>query len=97
MTDIVELCKALRAYQQADMDGVMVLVSRQACDEGADEIERQRAEIERLRKALQYAVERFAGHALHDDAEACRRMLNEQSTPQSFAEAKRERDDGWIK
>lgn len=35
-----ELAAALRAYQQGDMDGVMVLVSRQACDEGADWLER---------------------------------------------------------
>lgn len=30
-----ELIKALKSYQQADQDGVMVLVSRQACDEAA--------------------------------------------------------------
>ena len=48
MTDIVELCKALRAYKQADADGVMVLVSRQACDEAAAEIERLRVENETL-------------------------------------------------
>lgn len=30
-----ELCVALTSYQQADEDGVMVLVSRQACDEAA--------------------------------------------------------------
>lgn len=27
---------ALRSYKQADNDGVMVIVSRQACDEAAD-------------------------------------------------------------
>ena len=42
MSNVVE---ALRAYQQGDADGVMVLVSRQACDEGAAEIERLRAEL----------------------------------------------------
>lgn len=36
---------ALRNYKQADEDGVMVLVSRQACDEAI-------AEIERLREVL---------------------------------------------
>jgi hypothetical protein len=30
------IVNALLAYKQADMDGVMVLVSRQACDEAAD-------------------------------------------------------------
>ncbi len=38
--------EALRAYQQADEDGVMVLVSRQACDECAAEIERLRADLQ---------------------------------------------------
>jgi len=41
-----ELAAALRAYQQGDMDGVMVLVSRQACDEGADWLERLEREAE---------------------------------------------------
>lgn len=38
--EIVELLQALRGYQQADNEGVMVLVSRQACDEAAALIER---------------------------------------------------------
>lgn len=33
--DVDGLCKALLSYQQADADGVMVTVSRQACDEAA--------------------------------------------------------------
>lgn len=45
MSDVVE---GLRGYQQGDADGVMVLVSRQACEEGA-------AEIEALRAALKLA------------------------------------------
>lgn len=55
------LVVALRTQRQADMDGVMVEVSRQACDEAADflendapacleYIERLEAENERLRK-----------------------------------------------
>lgn len=40
MTTAPEIAKALRGYQQGDADGVMVLVSRQACDEGAALIER---------------------------------------------------------
>jgi hypothetical protein len=42
----LEIAKALRAYQQGDADGVMVLVSRQACDEGADWLERLERECE---------------------------------------------------
>ncbi|MCB1506279.1 MAG: hypothetical protein KDJ47_14975 [Hyphomicrobiaceae bacterium] len=37
-----DLIDALRSYRQADADGVMVLVSRQACDEAANEIKRLR-------------------------------------------------------
>ena len=44
MTDLPE---RLRAYQQADADGVMVTVSRQACDEAADEIERLQSSLAR--------------------------------------------------
>ena len=33
---VERLAKAIRAYQQADEDGIMVLTSRQACDEIAD-------------------------------------------------------------
>ena len=47
-----ELCKALTSYQQADEEGVMVLVSRQACDEAATRIRALASENERLRKAL---------------------------------------------
>lgn len=39
----------LRAYEQADEDGAMVLVSRQACDEAADEIERLLADRAKVR------------------------------------------------
>lgn len=35
-----KVVEALRGYKQTDEDGVMVLVSRQACDEGAEAIER---------------------------------------------------------
>jgi len=42
----LEVAAALRAYQQADMDGVMALVSRQACEEGADWLERLNREAE---------------------------------------------------
>ena len=39
-TTALEIAEALRRYQQGDADGVMVLVSRQACDEGAALLER---------------------------------------------------------
>lgn len=45
-----ELCKALTSYQQADEDGVMVLVSRQACDEAATRIRALASEKEGLRR-----------------------------------------------
>lgn len=35
----LKIAAALRSYKQADHDGVMVLVSRQACDEAADILE----------------------------------------------------------
>ena len=40
--------EALLNYQQADEEGIMVLVSRQAIHEAADEIERLRAENGKL-------------------------------------------------
>ena len=36
----MSLASALRSYRQADEDGVMCTVSRQAVDEAADQIER---------------------------------------------------------
>ena len=43
-----ELCKALTSYQQADEDGVMVLVSRQACDEAATRIRALASQVDGL-------------------------------------------------
>jgi hypothetical protein len=56
-----ELVDALRNGQQMDEDGVMVSVSRQACEEAADLITAQAAEIARM-KMLEEASE----HVLHD-------------------------------
>jgi len=42
MPQIDEAIEALLAYQQADMEGVMVLTSRQAIHEVADEIKKLR-------------------------------------------------------
>lgn len=38
MEDYAELVTALKGYEQTDEEGIMVLVSRQACDEAADVI-----------------------------------------------------------
>ncbi len=49
-----ELVKALRAGEQADMDGTLVKVSRQACEEAADAIEALQAQLAEARdKALE--------------------------------------------
>ena len=45
MTDTTDLIQRLRAHQQADEEGVIVKVSRQACDEAADALEQQAAQI----------------------------------------------------
>lgn len=50
------LIEALRAYRQADEDGIMVIVSRQACDEAADEIERLRRVEEDHKNVLKAAL-----------------------------------------
>ena len=46
--DLAALAAALRTQRQIDMDGCEVAVSRQACDEAADALEAQAAEIARL-------------------------------------------------
>jgi len=46
--DLAALVAALRTQRQIDMDGCEVAVSRQACDEAADTLEAQAAEIARL-------------------------------------------------
>ena len=51
----LEIAEALRAYQQGDMDGVMVLVSRQACEEGAEWLERLNLEAEVFYHERQHA------------------------------------------
>lgn len=58
MTDPV---KALLEYRQADADGVMVIVSRQACDECAAAIMELRLDAARYR----YLRENFASAGLH--------------------------------
>lgn len=46
------LIEAIKSYQQADADGVMVLVSRQACDEAAAELSRYEAGIRQIKEML---------------------------------------------
>ena len=46
---VERLAEALEAQEQADMDGTMVKVSRQACDEGAATLRALAAENARLR------------------------------------------------
>lgn len=49
-----DLVKALRSGEQADMDGTLVKVSRQACEEAADAIEALQAQLAEARdKALE--------------------------------------------
>lgn len=48
-----ELTKHLRNGQQCDEEGVMCIVSRQACHEAADHIEKLEAKNARLREALE--------------------------------------------
>jgi hypothetical protein len=68
----MEIAEALRDYQQGDIGGVMVLVSRQACEEGAEWLERLNRETEvfyherqHARACLDNAVRLLSGiHAL---------------------------------
>ena len=72
--DVDALCKALLSYQQADADGVMVTVSRQACDEAASlisslagRVEAEKRERERLKDRIDlrmndYLVEMREGY-----------------------------------
>ena len=57
-----DLVKALRSGEQADMDGTLVKVSRQACEEAADAIDALQAEIARLREALTPSAETKAAY-----------------------------------
>lgn len=53
-SDLVKLMEAIRAYEQADMEGVMVRVSREACDKAADTIERLSAEKAELKNKVDF-------------------------------------------
>lgn len=50
-----DLVKALRSGEQADMDGTLVKVSRQACEEAADAIEALKAKLRDMHRRAQAA------------------------------------------
>ena len=50
-----DLVKALRSGEQADMDGTLVKVSRQACEEAADAIEALKAKLHDMHRRAQTA------------------------------------------
>ena len=73
---------ALMSYQQADEDGVMVLVSRQAIHEVAEDHQRLTAENERLKGEIEERIAKFeneldAEWRRADTAEAERDRLRE--------------------
>ena len=60
-----KMIEALKSYTQADEDGIMVLVSRQACDEAVKEIEDLREQLK--------ASNAFTGELMEDRDEWRRR------------------------
>ena len=52
-----DVIAALTTYRQADADGVMVLVSRQACDEAAAYLATAAVRVEKYREALRTLLE----------------------------------------
>ena len=59
MTDIDDMIKHLQGYQQADMDGVRVLASRQAIEKAAQVLREQQAEIEKLEDEVKILKQRL--------------------------------------
>lgn len=59
--ELAELTTVLRNGKQADEDGVMVIISRQAVVMAADELDRLAGEVERLRGLLRHAVDICGG------------------------------------
>lgn len=55
--------EALLQYQQADQDGIMVLVSRQAIHEVSDEIERLRDALQTMKGAFDTPIARRSIHS----------------------------------
>lgn len=79
MTYTIVLAAQLRCGQQCDEDGILSVVSRQACHEAADALEAKDAEIKRLREAL--------GRLIDLDAEPNQRFLWGKKQEQAIAEA----------
>lgn len=87
------LVEALRAGRQADADGVMVIVSRQACEEAADriaaltaEVDEDNAEIASLCEAAERAESALAACEAREKAlrELLRRALHATSANMSM-------------
>lgn len=72
----MSLTDHLRNGQQCDEDGVMCIVSRQACHEAADEIERLRPLAEAWVKHLETAYENSKddGAFYHDWQDALKQL-----------------------
>ena len=61
-----DLIKALRSGEQADLDGTLVKVSRQACEEAADAIEALQAQLAEARALLKRTLPALdAAHDTH--------------------------------
>lgn len=74
-----DLVKALRSGEQADMDGTLVKVSRQACEEAADAIDALQAQLAAARdKALEDAAMLMQRHGFGGSAAAIRAMKGER-------------------
>jgi hypothetical protein len=98
--DVEKAVEALRNYTQADADGVMVTVSRQACDEAANEIELLQSESrasddlrERLAAILTATANALKGepkplhvHSWHDLAEVAAKVVVERDALQARIE-----------
>ena len=82
-----EVVKALLNYQQADEDGVMVLVSRQAVEEAARELADALAERERIHTRWRIALAEAIA-ALSDNVKGWKQRAEQADT----ALAKRDED-----
>lgn len=76
MNEIEKLCEALRSYQQADEDGVIVKVSRQACDEAATALSRLTRERDEWKDACRRAGVCMSCATSNRDPMGCTDCLN---------------------
>lgn len=84
--DYAELISALTSYQQADEDGVMVVVSRQACDEAATGF---RTLLER-NAALERERDDWESRFWRRDEQADKAYLRAEAAEAKLAEAMKE-------